>query len=278
MLLAVDIGNTNTVVGLFAGATLLTHWRLTTERQRMPDEWWALLAPLLLTGGYAAAQIDGAIIDSSVPTVTAAIREMCERHLGRRPLVVSLDLDLGVRALVDNPRSVGPDRLANAVAAHALYPGPAIVIDFGTATTFDVVSAEGDFLGGAIAPGLGLAFDALTSRAAMLYAIELAVPARAIGTSTVTNMQSGTVLGYVGLVEGLVSRMSAELGRRPTVIATGGLSGIIAAATPVIDHHEPFLTLYGLRLIYERNARPAAPAAEGTAGDRRAQASPAASA
>jgi type III pantothenate kinase len=269
MLLAVDIGNTNAVFGLFDGEALLTHWRLTTDRQRMPDEWWAMLAPLLLTGGYAAGAIDGAIIDSSVPTVAAAIREMAERHLDCRPLVVSLDLDLGMRALVDNPRSVGPDRLANVVAAHALHPGPAIVIDFGTATTFDVISAEGDFLGGAIAPGLGLAFDALTSRAALLYAIELKAPERAIGTNTVTNMQSGAVLGYVGLVEGLVARIAAEMGTRPTVIATGGLSGVIAAATPVIDRHEPFLTLYGLRLIYERNVEPSAVSRQPSVDERR---------
>jgi type III pantothenate kinase len=177
---------------------------------------------------------------------------MAERHLGLTPLVVSIDLDLGIRALVDNPRSVGPDRLANVVAAHALYPGPAIVVDFGTATTFDVISAEGDFLGGAIAPGLALAFEALTSRAALLYAIELRAPERAIGTNTVTNMQSGAVLGYVSLVEGMIERMSTELGFRPTVIATGGLSGVIAAATSAIDHHSPDLTLQGLRLIDAR--------------------------
>jgi type III pantothenate kinase len=266
VLLAVDIGNTNTIFGLFEDEALVTTWRLTTERQRMPDEWWAMLAPLLLTGGYAADRIDAAIIDSSVPTVTTRTAEMIERHLGCRPLIVSIDLDLGMRALVDNPRSVGPDRLANVVAAHTLYPGPAVVIDFGTATTFDVISAEGDFLGGAIAPGLGLAFDALTSRAALLYAIELKAPERAIGTNTVTNMQSGAVLGYVGLVEGLIARIAAELGARPRVIATGGLSGVIASATPAIDHHEPNLTLYGLRLIYARNVGRAAPAATATAG------------
>lgn len=252
MLLAIDIGNTNTVVGLFGGDSLVTSWRLTTERLRLPDEWWALLAPLLQTSGFRPDQIDRAIIDSSVPTVTANIHAMSERHLGLCPLVVSIDLDLGLRALVDNPRSVGPDRLANVVAAHALFPGTAIVVDFGTATTFDVVSAEGDFLGGAIAPGLGLAFEALTSRAAMLYAIELRAPDRAIATNTVTNMQSGAVLGYVSLVEGMIARMSAELGTHPIVIATGGLAGVIAAATSVIDHHEPHLTLHGLRLIDAR--------------------------
>jgi type III pantothenate kinase len=259
VLLAIDIGNTNTVIGLFAGERLVTSWRLTTERLRMPDEWWALLAPLLQTSGFRPDQIERAIIDSSVPTVTAKIREMSERHLGLCPLVVSIDLDLGLRALVDNPRSVGPDRLANVVAAHALYPGPTIVVDFGTATTFDVVSAEGDFLGGAIAPGLGLAFEALTSRAAMLYAIELLPPERAIGTNTVSNMQSGAVLGYVSLVEGMIARMSAEMGTRPVVIATGGLAGVIASATTVIDHYEPYLTLHGLRLIdaRQRVTRPA---------------------
>jgi type III pantothenate kinase len=254
MLLAIDTGNTNTVLGLFQGETLVARWRVTTERQRLPDEWWALLAPLLQTAGYTAAAIDGAIIDSSVPVVTIALRTMLERYCGCRPLVVSIDLDLGITARVDNPREVGPDRLVNAVAAHARYPGPAVVIDFGTATNFDVVSVEGDFIGGAIVPGLGIAFEALTSRAAMLYAVELRVPERAIGTNTITNLQSGTVLGYVGLVEGLINRITAELGRRPVVIATGGLSGIIAAATPAIDYHDPDLTLVGLRLIYERNS------------------------
>ena len=253
MLLAVDVGNTNTVLGLFDGETLAASWRVTTERRRMPDEWWALLAPLLTTGGYSSRDVEGAVIDSSVPAVTAALREMVARYCGCQPLVVSIDLDLGIRARVDNPREVGPDRLVNAVAAAASYSLPAIVIDFGTATNFDVVSAEGDFIGGAIVPGLGVAFEALTSRAAMLYAIELKAPDRAIGTNTITNMQSGAVLGYVSLVEGLVARMTAELGARPTVIATGGLSGVIAAATPAIDHHDPDLTLRGLRIVHERN-------------------------
>jgi type III pantothenate kinase len=255
VLLAIDVGNSNTVLGLFAGDHLTVRWRLTTERGRMPDEWWALLFPLLQTAGIAPSAIDGAIIDSSVPIVTVALRQMVDRYLRRRPLVVSIDLDLGIRARVDNPREVGPDRLVNAVAAWSLYPCPAVVIDFGTATTFDVVSVDGDFIGGAIVPGLALSFEALTNRAAMLYAVELRVPERAIGTNTITNMQSGVVLGYIGLVEGLIARMTAELGVRPTVIATGGLAGIIAAATAAIDHHVPDLTLQGLRLVYERQRR-----------------------
>lgn len=253
MLLAIDVGNSNTVLGLFQGEELLTSWRLTTDRQRLPDEWWALLVPLLQTGGYAPAMITGAIVDSSVPIVTVALRRMLERYLDQEPLVVSLDLDLGVQARVDNPREVGPDRLVNAVAAKHLYPCPAVVVDFGTATNFDVISAEGDFIGGAIAPGLALSFEALTSRAAMLYSVELKVPARAIGTNTVTSLQSGAILGYVGLVEGMIRRIADELGSQPTIIATGGLSGIIAAATPVIDHHDRNLTLHGLRVIFERN-------------------------
>jgi type III pantothenate kinase len=254
VLLAVDVGNTNTVAGLFDGERLVARWRLSTERRRMPDEWWALLAPLLGTAGVAAAAIDGMIIDSSVPVVAISLRDMAERYLHCQPLIVSIDLDLGVRARVDNPREVGPDRLVNAVAARALYGAPAVVIDFGTATNFDVISAEGDFIGGAIAPGLVVAFEALTSRAARLYAVELRAPERAIGANTITNMQSGMVLGYVGLVEGLISRISAELGQPPIVIATGGLADVIAAATPAIDHHDPNLTLIGLRLVYERNA------------------------
>jgi type III pantothenate kinase len=261
VLLAIDVGNTNTVLGLFDGPRLAASWRLTTDRRRMPDEWWAMLAPLLRGDGFEAVAVAGAILDSSVPVVTVALRQMIERYLGCQPLVVTIDLDLGIRALVDHPREVGPDRLVNAVAAHAGYPGPAIVIDFGTATNFDVISADGDFLGGAIVPGLALSFEALTSRAAMLYAVELRAPGRAIGTNTITNMQSGMVYGYVGLVEGLLARMTAELGTRPTVIATGGLAGIIADLTPAIDHHDPHLTLTGLRLIYERQRRHAAEAA-----------------
>lgn len=254
MLLAIDVGNTNTVAGLFEGERLVVSWRFSTERQRMPDEWWALLAPLLGTAGVAPAAVDGAIIDASAPVVAAALRDMAQRYLGCTPLIVGVELDLGIEARVDYPAEVGPDRLVNAVAAYALYGGPAIVIDFGTATNFDVVSADGAFIGGAIAPGLVIAFEALTSRAARLYAVELRAPERAIGTNTITNMQSGVVLGYVGLVEGLVSRITAELGQRPTVIATGGLAGVIAAATPAIDYHDPDLTLVGLRLVYERNA------------------------
>jgi type III pantothenate kinase len=234
VLLAIDVGNTNTVLGLFDGQDLAASWRLTTDRRRMPDEWWAMLAPLLRSGGFEQVAVTGAIIDSSVPVVTVALRQTIERYLGCQPLVVTIDLDLGIRALVDHPREVGPDRLVNAVAAHAGYPGPAVVIDFGTATNFDVISADGDFLGGAIV---------------------------AIGTNTITNMQSGMVYGYVGLVEGLIARMTAELGTRPTVIATGGLAGIIADLTPAIDHHDPHLTLTGLRLIYERQQRRAAEAA-----------------
>jgi type III pantothenate kinase len=252
MLLAIDVGNTNAVFGLFEGEELRATWRVTTDRRRMADEWWALLWPLLHHHGLPASAIDGAIIDSTVPVVTVALREMIERYPRCPVLVVTIDLDLGITARVDHPREVGPDRLVNAVAAHARYPGPSIVIDFGTATNFDVIAADGAFIGGAIAPGLGVAFEALTSRAAMLYAVELRAPARAIGTNTVANMQSGVVLGYVGLVEGLITRISAELGTRPTVIATGGLSGIIAALTPAIDHHDPHLTLHGLRLVHAR--------------------------
>lgn len=254
MLLAVDIGNTNVVVGIFDHGQMITGWRLETIRHRMPDEWWALLSVLAAqeAQGIDLRAIRGAVVASGVPTLTAAFSDLIHRRLGVDPVIVSAALDLGIRVRTDNPMEVGPDRLANAVAVHARYPGPSIVVDSGTATTFDVVSAEGDYLGGAIAPGVTVALDALTQRAARLSAVEIAVPPHAIGRNTTHSIQSGTVLGYIGLIEGLIARISAELGARPTVIATGGLGRIFVDHTPAIDAYEPDLTLIGLNLIYER--------------------------
>lgn len=255
MLLAVDIGNTNVVVGVFAGDVLRTAWRLETAHGKMPDEWWALLATLAGQDGIDTGQITGAILASGVPRLTTTFSEIIERRIGSRPIEVSAAIDLGIQVRTDNPAEVGPDRLANAVAAQARYACPAVVVDFGTATTLDVVSAEGDYLGGAIAPGVTVALEALTRRAARLSAVPLVPPPHAIGRNTTEAIQSGTVLGYLGLIEGLLTRVTAELPRQPTVIATGGLGALFAQHSAMIDAYEPNLTLHGLNLIYQRQTR-----------------------
>lgn len=263
MLLTIDIGNTNVVAGVYDGSNIVTVWRMATDRARMPDEWWALLSSLASADQFDLRQLGGAIIASGVPRLTTTFQEMIARRMQRDPIIVNGQLDLGIRVLTDHPGEVGPDRLVNAIAAHWRYGGPAIVVDFGTATTFDVISTDGDYLGGAIAPGIVVALEALTSRAARLTAVELTLPPQAIGKNTIHSMQSGTVLGYVGLIEGLVRRISAELPAPPTVIATGGLGRIFTDHTDSIDHFEPNITLDGLRLLYDRlvtvEARPAAP-------------------
>ncbi len=255
MLLAIDIGNTNVVVGIYRGERLVTSWRLATERTRMADEWWAIFSTLAVADGVGLNSFSGAILSSVVPRLTPAFTEMIATRLHRQPVIVSSKLDFGINVRIDNPAEVGADRLANTVAAFERHGGPAVVVDFGTGTNFDVVSTEGDYIGGAIAPGLNLALEALTSRAARLSAIELVVPERAIGRTTIDSVQSGTVLGYVGLIEGLLTRISAELGAEPYVIATGGLGGVIAPHTESIDVYEPDLTLDGLRIIFERVTR-----------------------
>lgn len=252
MLLAVDIGNTNVVIGIYQGNVLVTSWRLATERSRMADEWWAIMSTLAESEKVELSTLDGAILSSVVPRLTPAFTEMLETRIARQPVVVSSRLEFGIKILIDNPAEVGADRLANTVAAHARHGGPSVVVDFGTGTNFDVVSADGDYIGGAIAPGLTLALEALTARAARLSAVELAVPERTIGRNTIDSVQSGTVLGYIGLIEGLLARISNELGTSPFVIATGGLGGVIAPHTDTINTYEPDLTLDGLRIIYDR--------------------------
>ncbi len=255
MLLTIDIGNTNVVVGIFEGESLVASWRLATERARMPDEWWSIFSTLAATDAVDLRELDGAILSSVVPRLTPAFSEMLHGRLNRDPIILNSTLDFGIKILIDNPTEVGADRLANTVAAFARHGGPAVVVDFGTGTNFDVVSADGDYVGGAIAPGVALALEALTSRAARLSAVELAVPDHAIGRNTFESVQSGTVLGYIGLIEGLLARITSELGARPFVIATGGLGGVIAPHTDAIDTYEPDLTLVGLRIIFERVSR-----------------------
>ena len=260
MLLAIDVGNTNTVLGLYDGAELRASWRLDTEHRRTADEWAALLFSLLNSRGYTLRDVHAAIASVVVPPVTTALRELAERHLGYPLLIVGPDIDTGARALVDNPREVGADRIVNSHAAFRRYGGPCLVVDFGTATNFDLVNPDGNYVGGALAPGLGISADALFSYASRLFRVELIAPPSAIGKNTIDCLQAGIVLGYVGLVEGLVRRIQAEARaqygwEQISVIATGGLARLIARETDCIDHCDPDLTLDGLRLIYELNVR-----------------------
>jgi type III pantothenate kinase len=253
MLLVVDIGNTNTVLGLYRDGGWVAHWRIASDRAKMPDEYAILVRGLFDFQDLAWPDVSGVALASVVPPLTGTFVEMCQRYLGHEPLVVTSEVKTGVRVLTDHPAEVGADRIINALAAHRLYGAPAIVVDLGTATTFDAVSAEGDYLGGAIAPGLGIAAEALFSRTAKLPRIQLIAPPAAIGRNTVHAMQSGLILGYVGLIEGLVARIRAELGGQANVIATGGLAPVLAQETSVIEVVDPMLTLEGLRLIYELN-------------------------
>ncbi|MGB3305305.1 MAG: type III pantothenate kinase [Thermomicrobiales bacterium] len=254
MLLTVDVGNTNTVFGVYELDTnrLLTTARASSRRDRMPDEWYAILAPVLGASGIDPAGISDMIISSVVPNVTRWLTEMGQERLYVEPIIVGIDLDLGIGIDYPNPSEIGADRLVNSIAAVHKYGYPIISIDFGTAINFDIVNAQGNYVGGALAPGLVVALDAMVSRAARLFSVELTLPKRAIGKSTSSAIQSGVVLGYLSLLEGMITRIKAELEGDPTVIITGGYSEIFAGASPLIDHHEPDLTSDGLRLVYAR--------------------------
>jgi type III pantothenate kinase len=253
MLLCIDIGNTNIVLGLYRGDELAAHWRIATDHQRLADEYAVLLIQLFSHRGLAIGDVDGIAIASVVPPLTGTFVSLSENYFGYNPLVLDAGVHTGVRVRYDSPRDVGADRVANAVAAHQLYDGPVCVVDFGTATTFDAVSAEGDYLGGAIAPGIVIAMEALFARTAKLPRIDLTRPPKAIGSNTVQAIQSGVLFGYVGLVEGMVARFRQELGPDMKVVATGSLADIIAQETDVIQFVDPWITLKGLRLIYEMN-------------------------
>jgi type III pantothenate kinase len=253
VLLAVDIGNTNITIGVFNGSKLKATWRVATGVHRMPDEYASLMLHLFEHEGIAASQITDAILCSVVPPVAGVFEEMCRRYFKVTPVLVEAGIKTGVRISMDNPREVGADRIVNAVAAHQLYGGAVIVIDLGTATTFDAVSKEGDYLGGAIAPGIAIATEALFARTAVLPRVELTHPNRAIGRNTVAAMESGIVFGYAGLIEGIVTRIKQELGGKAKVVATGGYAELLAQETPAIDEVNPDLTLIGLRLIHDMN-------------------------
>ena len=253
MLLALDIGNTNVTLGVFDGENLNATWRFASDPHKMSDEYAVLLMNLLPQADVRFDDMTAAVICSSVPPLVTTFEELCRRYFGITPIVVGAGIKTGVRVLYENPREVGADRITDAVAAYRTYGGPVIVVDCGTATVLDVVTKEGDYLGGAIAPGILVAVDALVANTSMLRRIELVRPKQAIGRNTVHSMQSGILFGYVGLIEGLVMRFKQELDGVPTVVATGGLAPLIAKETAVIDAVAPDLTLHGLRMIYEMN-------------------------
>ena len=253
MLLTLDISNTSIKAGVFHGDELLANWRLATERQKLTDDYAMLLLGLLQTASLPASEIDGVSMSCVVPPLRSVFDELARKYLHVTALIVGPGIKTGVKLAVDNPREVGADRVVNSLATHRLYGGPAIAIAFGTATVFDCVSAQGEYLGGAIAPGVVTALESLTRSAAQLFQVELVRPPKAIGKNTVHTMQSGIVLGFAGLVEGLVKRLKSELGDKAKVIATGGLADVIAPATDVIDVVDQHLTLKGLKLIYELN-------------------------
>ena len=253
MILVIDVGNTNTVFGLMRGHTPVQTWRVSTM-QRTTDESGVLVLQLLMHHGYGPGDVQGIVISSVVPSVLFSLEKACRRYLDVEPLVVGRKLKTGVKVRTDNPREVGADRVVNAVAAVERWGGPIVIVDFGTATTVDCVNRAGEYVGGAIAPGFRISEEALFSRTAKLPRIEVARPARAIGTNTVSAMQSGLFWGYVGLVDGLARRCRDELDPEAPVVATGGLAHLIGSASEVIEHIDPDLTMRGLALLYERNA------------------------
>lgn len=252
MLLAVDIGNSNIVWGVFEQQRLEGHWRIATNTSQTADEYGLLFLGLLRASSISPGEITGAIVSSVVPSLTNTFEQMIETYVHHLPVLVSAELDLGLHIAYPNPREIGSDRLVNAAAAYHHYRTALIIVDFGTATTFCAVTADGHYLGGAIAPGLGIAADALFSRTAKLPKIDLVRPKTVIGKDTVGSMQSGIVFGYAGLVDELVQRMQTELGQKAKVIATGGLAALIAPESRMIQEVRPYLTLEGLELLYRR--------------------------
>ncbi|MCX6067708.1 MAG: type III pantothenate kinase [Chloroflexi bacterium] len=253
MLLTIDIGNTNLTIGLYEGERLGWHWRLATDHNRMPDEYGLQLLGLLQHAGHNIHDLIGISLSSVVPPLTGRVTQACREYLKQEPLVVDTGVKTGIRIRYEDPKAVGADRVCDAAAVMQFYGGPACVIDFGTATTFNAVTKQGDYLGGAITAGINLAAEALYTRAAKLPRIDLQRPPNVIGRNTVHAMQSGLLFGYVSMVEGMVERFRKELGPDMKVVATGGLAEVVAKETPVIQHIAPWLTLDGLRIIWELN-------------------------
>jgi type III pantothenate kinase len=276
MLLVIDVGNTNTVLGVFARAKapggtddsaryehLVANWRVTTSRRSTVDEYGVLFRNLFSMAGLEPKGIHGIVVSSVVPPLDPVLRQVCERYFSLHPLFIEPGVKTGMPVHYDNPSEVGADRIVNAVAAIEKYGSPCVIVDFGTATTFDCVSAEGEYLGGVICPGIGISADALFDRTARLPRVEIRKPARVIGTNTVGSLQSGLYYGYLGLVDGILELLLPELGKDTHVIATGGLGPMIGTGSKFIKHVDDFLTLEGLRIIWERNATGRREAAKG---------------
>jgi len=276
MLLVVDVGNTNTVLGVFQVARdntgarygpLIAHWRVSTTKTQTVDEYGVLFRNLFATNGIEFTEVEGAVISSVVPPLDSTLREVCERYFHSRPLFVEPGVKTGMPIHYDNPAEVGADRIVNGVAAFEKFGGPCIVVDFGTATTFDVVSKKGEYLGGVITPGIGVSADALFARTARLPRVDIRKPPRVLATNTVNSVQSGLYYGYLGLIDGILERLIAELGDNVAVVATGGLAALMGGGSKYIREVDDLLTLEGLRIIYERNQAHGKPRSEAAAGD-----------
>lgn len=254
MIFVADVGNSNIVLGIYDRQTLRFHWRISTDRAATADEYGIIVAQLFQHAGIQPEDIDGVMISSVVPPVNATLEHMCVKYIGRPPLFVGPGIKTGLNIRYENPRDVGADRIVNAVAGIHLYGSPLIIVDFGTATTFCYIDTKGDYVGGAIAPGIGISTEALYQKAAKLPRIELARPRHTVGRTTVTAMQAGIIFGFAGQVDGIVQRICEEHRVQPRVVATGGFAELIAGESRTIETVNPLLTLQGLQLIYERNA------------------------